>query len=112
MAGSCVAGSINNSGMAAGEDEFSVGSGVFGLVSGAAAVTLADGNPAQGEGVVQLAALGGGSSRGYRGRAGRLGRLCGGWRCWGQEHVQGAGLHRALLGIGGYTGFEVSFAGV
>ena len=42
MAGSCVAGSINNGRLAAGKDEFSVGGGVLGLVGGAAAVALAD----------------------------------------------------------------------
>ena len=48
MAGSCVAGSINNGRLAAGKDEFSVGGGVLGLVGGAAAVGLADCDAAQG----------------------------------------------------------------
>src|SRR5271155_5831988 len=32
--------------------------------------------------------------------------------CRRQEDVQGAGLHGALLGVGGYAGFQVGFAGV
>ena len=70
MAGSCVAGSINNGGLAAGKDEFSVRGGVFGLVGGAAAVGLADGDAAQGEGMVQLAALRGGLLAGLGGGCG------------------------------------------
>ena len=52
MAGSCVAGSINNGGLAAGKNESSIRGGVFGLVSGAPAIGLADGDAAQGEGMV------------------------------------------------------------
>ena len=62
-------------GLAAGKDEFSVGGRVFSLIGGAAAVGLADRNTPQGEGVVQLAALGGASCPrlGWLGRCGWLG---------------------------------------
>src|SRR5271170_6232324 len=97
MAGSCVAGSINNGGLTARKDEFSVGGGVFSLIGGTTAVALAHGDATQGEGVVELAALGGGAC----------------WRRGGsQKDVQGAGLHGALLRVGGDAGFQVGFAGV
>ena len=48
MPGSRVAGSVNNGGLTAGKDEFSVGSSVFGLIGGATAVALAYGDPSQG----------------------------------------------------------------
>src|SRR5579863_9283199 len=104
MAGSCVAGSINNGGLAARKDESSVGCGEFGLVGSAPAVCLADYDASQGQGVVKLAARCGGLLVG----------LGGGWdaACRRQEDVQRAGLHGTLLGVGGYTGFQMGFAGV
>ena len=110
MAGSCVAGSINNGGLAARKDESSVGGGVFGLVGGSAAVGLADCDATQGEGMVQLAALARRRLAGLGGGWGAAGRP--GWSCRRQEDVQGTGLHGALLGVGGYAGFQVGFAAV
>src|SRR5277367_4105811 len=95
------------------KDRFCVGGGVFSLVGGATAVALAHGDAAQGEGVVELAALGGAACRRWDGFGGRWGRwLARPWRCRCRKDVQGAGLHGALLGVSGDAGFQMGLAGV
>src|SRR5271154_3258384 len=113
MAGSCVAGSINNGGLTARKDEFSIGGGVFSLIGGATAVAPAHGDAAPGESVGEVTAPGGGACRRWDDFGGRWGRwLARPWRCRCQKDVQGAGLHGALLRVGGDAGFQVGFAGV